>query len=62
MKTSELIIKLINSLTSHGDLPTNIKDLSWYCPSENGHFEKIFLNDGLEGVDNVRIMGKKETD
>lgn len=52
MKTSELIIKLINSLTSHGDLPTNIKDLSWYCPSENGRFEKIFLNVELEGVDN----------
>lgn len=51
MKTSELIIKLINSLTTHGDLPTNIKDLSWYCPSENGHFEKIFLNDELERND-----------
>lgn len=45
LKTSELIKKLVDSLSSHGDLPTNIKNLSWYCPSENGSFEKVILNE-----------------
>lgn len=44
MKTSELINKLVDSLTHHGDLPTNIIDISWYCPSENGNFERVNLN------------------
>lgn len=44
MKTSELINKLVDSLTYHGDLPTNITDISWYCPSENGSFETVYLN------------------
>lgn len=45
MKTSELIKKLFDSLLSHGDLPTNINDISWYCPSEGGSFEAIILNE-----------------
>ena len=45
MKTSELIKRLFESLLSHGDLPTNIESLAWYCPSENGHFEKVILDE-----------------
>lgn len=44
MKTSELINELVDSLRCFGDLPTNIKNISWYCPSENGSFEKVNLN------------------
>lgn len=44
MTTSELINELVDSLKHFGDLPTNIKNISWYCPSENGNFEKINLN------------------
>lgn len=44
MKTSELIKKLFESLVSHGDLPTNIKNISWFCPSENGSFEEVHLH------------------
>ena len=44
MKTSEVINKLVDSLKSYGDLPTNIKNISWYCPSENGSFEGINLH------------------
>ena len=56
MNTSGLIIKLVESLTYHGDLPTNIKSLSWYCPKEGGKFEGVTLeeneNEELEGVKN----------
>lgn len=45
MKTSELIKRLFESLVSHGDLDTNIINLSWYCPSEGGHFEKVILKE-----------------
>lgn len=44
MKTSELINELVDSLRCFGDLPTNIKNISWYCPSENGSFEGVNLN------------------
>lgn len=44
MKTSELINELVDSLKSFGDLPTNIKNLGWYCPIEGGSFEGVNLN------------------
>ena len=43
MKTSELINKLVDSLTYHGDLPTNINFMGWYCPSEGGSFKAVHL-------------------
>lgn len=44
MKTSDLIKKLMDSYFCHGDLPTNITNISWYCPCENGSFERVNLN------------------
>ena len=44
MKTSELINKLVDSLKSYGDLPTNINFISWHCPSENGSFKAVHLS------------------
>ena len=55
MNTCELIIKLVDSLTSHGNLPTNINNISWLCTSEGGDCEKVILNTNddseLEGKD-----------
>ncbi len=59
MNTCELIIKLVDSLTSHGNLPTNINNISWLCTSEGGDFEKVILNTNddseLEGGKDEKI-------
>lgn len=56
MKTSELINKLVYSLSEQGDLPTNIQSVGWYTTSEGGFFEKVILeetdNSEFERIDN----------
>ncbi len=44
MRTSKLIIELVNSLAHNGDLPTNINDIAWLCTSEGGNFEQVILS------------------
>lgn len=44
MNTSELIEKLFASLKTFGDLPTNIRNISWFCPKESGNFEEVHLH------------------
>ena len=58
MKTSELINELIDSLRCFGDLPTNIKNISWYCPVENGNFEQVNLN--LTNDSEVEILDAED--
>lgn len=64
MKTSELIILLVNSLKENGDLPITMVDnkkldISWYCPSENGKPEKIVF----VSIENVELTNcKKEVE
>ena len=55
MKTSELIIVLINSLKEHGDLPVTMVDdkrlsIGWYCPNEGGNPEQIVF-DSVENIE-----------
>lgn len=45
MKTSDLIKKLIDSLSKNGDIATNINEISWYCSSEGGSAEMIILDE-----------------
>ena len=44
VKTSKLIEILVRSLSLYGDLPTNIINFGWYCPSEGGKPEKLVLD------------------
>lgn len=55
MKTSELIITLVNSLKKYGDLPITMVDnkklsIGWYCPCENGNPEEIVF-DSIENIE-----------
>lgn len=58
MNTDELIKKLLDSLVKNGNLPTNIKDFAWYCPSEGGEPETIILTDGLP--EEISIFGRSD--
>lgn len=56
MKTSDLIIELVNSLKKYGDLPITMVDdkklsIGWYCPSEGGKPQKIVF----DIVDNIEM-------
>lgn len=56
MKTSDLIITLVNSLKKYGDLPITMLDdkkidIGWYCPTENGKPIEIII----DSVDNIEI-------
>lgn len=45
MKISELIKKLVDSLSKNGDIATNINEIGWYCSSEGGSPEMIILDE-----------------
>lgn len=56
MKTSDLIIKLVNSLKKYGDLPITMVDdkkldIGWYCPYEGGKPKEIVF----DSVDNIEM-------
>lgn len=56
MKTSELIIKLTNSLSKYGDLPISMEDnkqldIGWYTPNEGGKPEQIVFHN----VENMEL-------
>ena len=55
MKTSELIIVLVNSLKKYGDLPITMVDnkkldIGWYCPNEGGNPKEIVF-DSVENIE-----------
>ena len=55
MKTSELIIKLVNILKEYGDLPITMVgdkklDIGLYCYSEGGKPEEIVF-DSVENIE-----------
>lgn len=56
MKTSELIIKLVNSLKEYGDLPITMLenkqlDIGWYSPYEGGKPKEIVF----DSADNIEL-------
>ena len=55
MKTSELIIKLVESLKKYGDLPITMLgnkqlDIGWYSPYEGGKPIEIVF-DSIENIE-----------
>lgn len=53
MKTSDLIKKLIDSLSKNGDIKTNINEIGWYCLSEGGSPEMIILDEGNNSEEEI---------
>ena len=62
MKTSDLINRLLDSLVNSGDLPVkDVVGLSYYCPTENGDLEAVFI-DKNDDIEETEILKENNND